>query len=419
MVKDSERLRLLVLGRRVLHPLETPRRLRLFHLLQGLRQRHQVTYLAFRLPGDSSEAVAAARQYAQEPICVTHRVKEARSVRLTSEVAFNAFVGRHPYVAAKSFSWPMQKRLKSLLQEREFDLLVATELSVMVNLLELHDPPRAPVLLLHPQLESLEWKRRAEEAAGLVRRRALARQHQRIEHFENICAAFVRGQVTVSPADGDYLRHVRGMENVLGHLPPAVDGEFFGQRAALPEPGVFAFAGDFSTAADRQGAEFFVSSVLPLVQAQWPRAQFLIVGPHPPSDLVRTAEKDQAVTVTGAVADIRPLMAGATALVVPVRSPGGMRLETLEAMAMGVPVITTHAGADGLPAELAEPLLKADSAEGLAALCLRVLQDPSLARRSAAASRTAVETHARWSTAIDRFEEFCLQCAAGPLPARL
>jgi polysaccharide biosynthesis protein PslH len=74
------------------------------------------------------------------------------------------------------------------------------------------------------------------------------------------------------------------------------------------------------------------------------------------------------VTVTGTVPDVRPYYRETLAAIVPLRTGGGTRLKILEAMAAGVPVVSTPLGAEGLDLAAGENVLlvSADDAEGWA-----------------------------------------------------
>jgi len=89
--------------------------------------------------------------------------------------------------------------------------------------------------------------------------------------------------------------------------------------------------------------------------------------------------------------------------VVPLREGGGSRLKILEAMAAGVPVVSTSMGAEGIDAIPGTHLLVADtSADFTAAIC-RVLEDPDLAGALSANARKFVEEHYSWSSIGEEF----------------
>jgi glycosyltransferase involved in cell wall biosynthesis len=96
------------------------------------------------------------------------------------------------------------------------------------------------------------------------------------------------------------------------------------------------------------------------------------------------------------VDDVRPVIAGSAACVVPLRQGGGTRLKILEAMALGVPVVSTRKGAEGLDVVDGEHLLLADGPRDLAAASVRLLQDGALRARLAANARALVEQRYDW-----------------------
>jgi len=119
------------------------------------------------------------------------------------------------------------------------------------------------------------------------------------------------------------------------------------------------------------------------------------------------AARNSAIEVTGTVADVRPYLERAAVCVVPLRVGGGTRLKIYEAMAMGVPVVSTAIGAEGLPLRNDEHLLIADTAdEQVSAICA-LLADRGRGARLAAAARRHVQEHCSWDAVAERFLSQC------------
>jgi glycosyltransferase involved in cell wall biosynthesis len=91
----------------------------------------------------------------------------------------------------------------------------------------------------------------------------------------------------------------------------------------------------------------FVSDVWPRIRERFAGITLTIVGANP-VPAVAASRSVAGIEVTGTVPDVRPYYARALAAVVPLRTGGGTRLKILEAMAAGVPVISTPLGAEGL-----------------------------------------------------------------------
>jgi glycosyltransferase involved in cell wall biosynthesis len=121
--------------------------------------------------------------------------------------------------------------------------------------------------------------------------------------------------------------------------------------------------------------------------------------------------------VTGTVADVRPYLERAAICVVPLRIGGGTRLKIYEAMAMGVPVVSTAIGAEGLPLRNDEHLLIADTADDQVSAICALLTDRTRASRLAAAARRHVQEHCSWDAVAEGFLSQCPRRAAAHEPS--
>ena len=83
----------------------------------------------------------------------------------------------------------------------------------------------------------------------------------------------------------------------------------------------------------------------------------------------------------------------ASVALAPIRAGGGTRIKILEAMAHGVPVVSTVLGAEGLEVTPGENILLADDASGFAECVLRLVGDAGLARAIGLGGRRFVERH--------------------------
>ena len=95
------------------------------------------------------------------------------------------------------------------------------------------------------------------------------------------------------------------------------------------------------------------------------------------------------MTVTGYVGDVRPYIAQAKVYVVPIRMGAGTKLKVLEAMAMGVPVVSTTLGAEGISVTHDQEILIADDPETFAARVVALMNDEPLRARMSRQGRDA------------------------------
>jgi glycosyltransferase involved in cell wall biosynthesis len=119
------------------------------------------------------------------------------------------------------------------------------------------------------------------------------------------------------------------------------------------------FVGLMDYSANVDAATSFTRRVWPQIHARLPHLHLWIVGANPVPSVVELGSI-AGVTVTGTVPDVRPYYQDAMAAIVPLRTGGGTRLKILEAMAAGVPVVSTPLGAEGLPVIPGENILIAE-----------------------------------------------------------
>lgn len=157
------------------------------------------------------------------------------------------------------------------------------------------------------------------------------------------------------------------------------------------------FTGTMDFRPNVDAVRWFASRVLPSIATQHPGARFEIVGRSPSPAVQTLAMNNPSVVVTGSVEDVRPYMSRATAFVIPMRMGGGVRLKILEALAAGVPVVSTGMGAEGTGLTDGRELLIADIPREFAGATLRLIEDAALRQRVAAAGREAVVQRFEWN----------------------
>jgi glycosyltransferase involved in cell wall biosynthesis len=148
---------------------------------------------------------------------------------------------------------------------------------------------------------------------------------------------------------------------------------------------------------------WFAAEVWPPIRTQQPEAQFVIVGQKPTAP-VRALHGQNAITVTGAVDDVRPYIAGASAYVAPLRLGGGTRFKLLEALALRTPIVSTTVGAEGFAVQNGRELLLADSPADFAAAVLHLLADAALGAQLAEAGLACVRANYDWSVIVPALE---------------
>lgn len=171
------------------------------------------------------------------------------------------------------------------------------------------------------------------------------------------------------------------------------------------EPLSILFTGNMTYGPNEDGVLHFYRHMFPLIRQQTPEAQLWIVG-QSPSKAVQRLGADPGVTVTGFVPDIQPYYARAQIAICPIRFGAGTCYKTTEAMAMGMPVVSTSQASAGLNVRDGENILIGDSPQAFAQAVLSLLNDPMLAQQIGAAGRRLVETEHDWEQIVRGLEGY-------------
>ncbi|HKG11881.1 MAG TPA: glycosyltransferase [Pyrinomonadaceae bacterium] len=151
------------------------------------------------------------------------------------------------------------------------------------------------------------------------------------------------------------------------------------------------FVGNFRHRPNADAVHFYAREVLPRVRESLPRVELLLVGDNAPKEFA--GYEGAGVRVLGYVPDIEPVFARARVSVAPLRFGAGINGKIGEALAHGLPVVTTNVGAAGLALRDGEEALIADSPEDLAAASVRLYTDAALWRRLSDKGYEHVERH--------------------------
>jgi glycosyltransferase involved in cell wall biosynthesis len=340
------------------------------------------------------EAVLVPNPYGREGL--TKRVLQLRS--LTSTRSFERLRVTVP---------ALQRALDRVLRARRFDI-VNLEFSFLGHCDLRQAPPgeRLPALIVDSHNIDYELARQYARAGGSLARRFYAAANWRKLRREELG--------TYRDADGVYLCSAADERRLLDQLPGlrtavipnAADVEYYQPRPTDPplDGRTVLFFGLLSYVPNVDGVTHFVQDIWPRITKAHPEARCKIIGGRPPSSLLALA--GPRVELTGFVSDLRPHLAAAAAVVVPLRLGGGTRLKIVEGMAMGKAIVSTTLGAEGIEAVPGRDLLVADQPAAFAEAVNRLLAEPDLAARIGEAARRLAVQRYSWSGAARALEGF-------------
>ncbi len=246
-------------------------------------------------------------------------------------------------------------------------------------------------------LDSQKW-------LGLSRRTSppmrwiYAIEARRMLRYERMLARrFSRSFVCTEQEAEDFRRLVPGQ--AVEVLRNGIDLAFFRPGGAPRRPGALVFTGVMSYAPNVDAMLWFCQAILPLVRAEVPEVTLTICG-SAPSRRVRRLACLPGVTVTGRVSDVRPYLDQASLFVAPLRLGRGIQNKLLEAMAMGLPVVTTESALRATGITPGAGIVAADTPAAFAAAVAALLRDDAGRWRMEQKARAALEAGLDWDTVL-------------------
>lgn len=238
----------------------------------------------------------------------------------------------------------------------------------LVHLDELHTAFLAPladgvpiIVTLH-NIESTANKALARESKPL-RRARLLQEASKLSKLERIVFRSAKTVVAVSEGDARFARDRQSRHVVVA--PNGVDTSYYADVwHGPPAHPTATMTANFGYEPNDHATRWFVDDVLPLLWSADPRLRIQFVGAEPPEWLIQLGSDDDRVLVTGPVSDVRPYLQASSCAFVPLLSGGGTSLKMAEALAVGLPIVSTSVGARGY--EVTDLAVVADDASSFA-----------------------------------------------------
>ncbi|BDI61262.1 TIGR03087 family PEP-CTERM/XrtA system glycosyltransferase [Qipengyuania nanhaisediminis] len=160
------------------------------------------------------------------------------------------------------------------------------------------------------------------------------------------------------------------------------------------------FTGQMDYPPNEAAAQWAATQLMPLLRERLPDACLHVVGRRPRAAL-RALDGRDGLRVWGEVPDIRPFLAAADCVVVPLAIARGVQNKVLEAMAMARPVLLTPQSATGIAARDAEHWQLADlDPSQMAAKAADLLARPEVAAETGQRARQFVLDHHDWQAML-------------------
>lgn len=378
-------MRVLVLTQVVVYPPDAGPKVKTLQVLRHLAAHHDVVYCTFVRSSKEVQDAGKFREICRRVATVFIKRSHLSDARflIESMLTGDSFILRRDDRAA------MRVMVRQLLQEERIDVLHVDQLNMM-RFVPLDW--KGPVILDEHNAVWQVVERLRAGAGNPISRWLLGREVRLIRKLEGEACRRAQLVLAVSEHDQQALREVAGESVPIEVVPITVDAEHFRSiwESRDPRPGRLFTIGTMFWPPNSEGVIWWLRDGYKLLQTLCPDVRYDIVGARPPRALQIVAESCEGVQLHGYVPDTESFWKTASALAVPILSGGGVRVKILEAMAMGIPVVSTTVGCEGLDVRNDEHVLIADAPDTFARACATLLKDKELALRLAQNARQLI-----------------------------
>ena len=359
--------------------------LRMYYNVKFLASRHRVTLISFIEHDGERELLNGL-----EPLGV-----EARAVRRWPVPVRHLLMPR-PDEHYEFAGAEMADEVRRVLAGRRFDVIQAEYLQMAQHVPR--EAVRRTVLTLH----EVQFANAAQafERAGSPWTGARRWYDWMVQlNYEVRSCAHFDAVVCMTGEDARLLARFISPSR-LRTIPIGVDSGFFQAGPAAGGASLekkLLFVGNYRHTPNQESVHYMADRVLPKVLRQVPEAEFCVVGGNTEMLDRERLDRHPAVCLRGYVEDLRPLYRECAVFAAPILSGNGMRVKLLEALSMGMAVVTTPLGAQGFQVRHGRELLIADSPEAFAAAVVELLQDSRRRSELGSRARQLIRKRYDWS----------------------
>lgn len=334
-------MKILQLSYRVPYPPTDGGTIGIYNITKGYADEGaEVHLLAINTPKHHQPAGCLAGIATQYDVFVDTRITLLKALR-------NLLFTDIPYIAERFIHHEVEERLRSLLQEQQFDAIHVEGTFVNYYIPTIRQYSKAPIITRAHNIEYVIWERLAQHTINPLKKWYVGMLAKRLKRFEARYFDLADTIAAITPEDCQRLRDI-GVKAPIEVIPAGVMPDKFPVSTAaeaLPNSVFILSALDWLP--NQEGLKWFMDEVWANLQQKNPGISLHIAGKNTPP-FVQAWHNGTSVYVHGFVPDAAVFMQSYQLMLVPLLSGGGMRVKIIEGMAAGKCIVSSLVGAEGI-----------------------------------------------------------------------
>src|SRR3990167_10551122 len=364
---------------------------RWYNIIKYLAKKHDITLFSLIKDESEKQFIPELKKYCKK-VEVFYRPKKPWTIRNI----FLSVFGPFPLLVIRNSSLEERRAIRKEILREKYDLIHAETFYVMPHL----GKTSVPTILVEQTIWHDVYKHHVVNEIPFFLRPFFMQDVLKVKFWEKYYWSKADRLFAVSEEDkGAMLKLVPKKE--VGIIPNGVDCQSFAEKRRekrLP-PRILYGVTNFEWLQNEEAAKILIEEVWPRIKKSYQNAKVWIVGRKMPSWL-RNLSKNEDVEVTENIPDARDAYRRASVMVAPIKGAGGTRLKILEAMAAGLPVVSTSVGVAGLKLTDGVNVLIGDTPEMLAQMAVKLLKNPKLAKEVGQKGKEHVSEYFDWESIV-------------------
>lgn len=383
------------------YPLMSGGQIRSYNLLKNLAQKHEITLYSFIRKDEEKKYLPELSKF-----CKKIEVFKRRHAWSVKNIIL-AGLTLYPFLVSIYLSFKLRKAIKKELEKEKYDLIHAETFYVMPNI----PKTSVPILLVEQTIEYIVYQHFVEKIKIPPLKWLLKIDVRKIKRWEKYYWEKAHMVIAMSDSDKNIMQKL-SPKLKIEIVPNGVDFNFFNKsKESIGESPTILFVGNFKWLQNREAVATLIKEVWPKIISKIPGIKLWIVGQNPTPEITSLAKDN--IVIDQSVKDIRHAYLNSDVLLAPIHGSGGTRFKILEAMASGIPVVTTSIGIEGIDAQNEEEVVIKDESEKLAEAVVKLLKDRFYYRDLTMRARALVKEKYDWENIGSKLDKIYKEVGSG------
>lgn len=365
---------------------------RWYNIIKYMSKDHEITLFSMIKDEQEKKHIPELRKYCKK-VKVFTRSKSPWTIKniILAELGF------YPLVVIRNFSLKERKEIEKELEKEKYDLIHAEAFYVMPHI------PKTdiPTILVEQTIEYMVYKHYVDNEVPFYLKPFYMLDVLKLKFWEKYYWRKADQLVAVSSDDKKLMQKlIPGIR--VDIIPNGVDSDFYDKKSVKKKspPRILYGVTNFEWLQNVEAVELLINKVWPKINKVHKSARLWIVGRKIPREILALSNKREDIEVTESIEDARDAYKSAYAMVTPIKGAGGTRLKILEAMAAGLPVVSTSIGVAGLNLVDQKHALIKDDMSGLANETIRLLKNKKLAKKIGRNGKKFIDKNFDWKQVV-------------------